>query len=617
MQVVCTRVTVVLVILAASADAAAAAPEITTFPSLSVDAVVADAATPYTVQMTVTDPDGHADIRCLRVLFNYTESPQTGTYARGYLAWGTSDQDITRYGGSWDLADAAGGGRSGQCADSWGGTDYTVLESCSVRFGGQAGGGSGSCTVTWTLRAAQAWALQPLINDADAWAADAAENTGWRDNPAAFEVLGGVCPEPPPAPRAPAVSSPRQTTLDVAIHLEDAPQDLYAIRVAPGMEDRMWVQADGFLGFFPVFRSATAWGTVRVAGLLWDRSYTVTARRVRDGCPSAEGPASSRFTARSAVLPRGYYGAFLEPHDGVIHGAGQTYHVTSPQNTGFERYVDVLGTERCPLVFMDYTGANSPVSKYEATRARLEQIEAQYGRRVFPQFGYYIPSGDAVPTQAQLDLLVAGLRALGRPAYLRIGYEFNGTWYNPMYQPAPYAASFRMVTQRLRAERLPVATLWCAFPGYDLGYGSWEFLEAYYPGDEFVDWWSIDVFTPASLLHGNTLTFLGQAERHGKPVMIGEATPTGVGADEPADWDVWFVPFFELIHNHANMKGHTYINWDWANTDWPTWGDARLETGDPVLRANYIQELSRGLYIHAGPETPGFLRIERSLITVY
>lgn len=596
-----------------------AAPcEISGFPAFASAFVVGDGVTPAVVQITVTDPDGHSDIRCVRVLFNYTESPRSQTWARGYLAWGRTDSDIVQYGGTWNLA-AANQGRWGQMESAWGGTSFVLCTGCTVSSAGAPAGGSGSLTVAWTVVPRPAWANNPTVNDADAWAADSTTTVGWLDNPGEFQVLPTGCPSPPATPRAPVVSGSAQTTLDVAIHPEDSREDAYAIRVTPGMEGRIYVQEDGRLGFFPVFQTPTAWGTRRVIGLPWGRLWTVAARRLSregSGCISDAGPGVSRSTAPSSVVARGDYGARFEPKDGVLHGAGQTYREGTPQNTAFERYADTLGDSRFPLVFMDYLGVGSPVSAYERVRARVERIENDYGKRVFPQIGFYIASGEALPTEAQLDLIVAGMRALGRPSFLRIGYEFNGTWYQPMYQPTYYVESFRRVTRRLREAGLLVATLWCAFPGYDLEYGSWEFLRDFYPGDEYVDWWSVDLFTPDSLLHGNTLVFLAQAQAHGKPVMIGEATPTGVGADGAEDWNTWFVPFFGLIHNHACLKGHAYIDWDWANTEWPTWGDARLETGNATVRANYLQEMGRSLYRHATGETPEFLRTNAAQIAI-
>lgn len=97
-------------------------PALVNPPELSADIVVADNATTHTVTMTVSDADGYDDLRDIRVLFNFTEAEGNDAHGRGYLAWGKADSDITRYGGTCILADAAGGGRWGYRADAWGGT---------------------------------------------------------------------------------------------------------------------------------------------------------------------------------------------------------------------------------------------------------------------------------------------------------------------------------------------------------------------------------------------------------------------------------------------------------------------------------------------------------------
>jgi len=41
-----------------------------------------------------------------------------------------------------------------------------------------------------------------------------------------------------------------------------------------------------------------------------------------------------------------------------------------------------------------------------------------------------------------------------------------------------------------------------------------------------------------------------------------------------------------------------------VDTNWPTWGDARLETGDPVVRDGYLAEMSSPFYFHAPMDVP-------------
>ena len=273
--------------------AAASWPTIQTYPQVSASLLIANDTAQYSVNTTISDADGYSDIAEVRLLFGYTESGGDSAKGRGYLAWATSDSLITRYGGTWTLADAAGGGRWGYRTDAWGGTTYITPISCSITTAGSATGGTGTRTVTWTFKVKPAWAMNPLVNDADVWAADAAAQIiGWRDNPTEFDVVAANCVAECETPHAPLVANPTSSTLDVSIAPHDSDRDLFCIRVSPAVVKKDFVQADGTVGFTPVFQSKAAWGTKTVTGLASDTPYTFTARAARSGpgwCPSAWG----------------------------------------------------------------------------------------------------------------------------------------------------------------------------------------------------------------------------------------------------------------------------------------------------------------------------------------
>jgi len=281
---------------------------ISSLPVVSSPLVIADDTTTYTVTMTVSAEAGYDDITCVRLLFNYTESAGDSAEGRGYLAWGQTDEEITAYGGSWVLADAVGGGRWGYRIDAWGGDTYLTPLACETSTGGQATGGTGTRTVTWTFKAKPAWAANPLINDADAWAGTANDGpndsdwcrVGWVDNPVDFDVVASSCGTQQDTPSSPIVSNPTPTTIDVAINPADSDTDLYAIRISPPIDSQEYafqnfnyVQADGSVGGHPVWRSKADWGTTTVTGLTWNTTYHFTVRAfdgVAGTCPSEWGP---------------------------------------------------------------------------------------------------------------------------------------------------------------------------------------------------------------------------------------------------------------------------------------------------------------------------------------
>jgi len=200
----------------------------------------------------------------------------------------------------------------------------------------------------------------------------------------------------------------------------------------------------------------------------------------------------------------------------------------------------------------------------------------------------------------QIEQLCQALSELGAPAFVRIGYEFNGSWNG--YEPAAYKAAWKHLVKAFRAHRLDnVAAVWCYVPrGGKLTY---SFMD-WYPGDEWVDWWGLDLFWPDSFTYHDALSFMDQAAKHKFPVMIGESTPRSVGVlDGQESWEKWFVPYFDFIRRYDTVKAFCYISWDWGGTGrWSTWGDARIEVNDSVLE-RYKKELSHENYLHGTSET--------------
>jgi hypothetical protein len=304
-------------------------------------------------------------------------------------------------------------------------------------------------------------------------------------------------------------------------------------------------------------------------------------------------------------LPRTQFSRRLEPQGNtVLHGAGQ-----SPD--AFRHYYDAIGTSK-PALFMTYVDLREDLASYFQTLAH--DLDQYAPVRLIPQLGLMMTgSADAAhhPEQhyedavaagdydAQIGALCEGLRQLGRPVFLRIGFEFNGPWFG--YAPVPYVAAWRRIVSALRQHDLhDVATVWCYYPLPWQVAGQPDYW-AYYPGDDYVDWWAIDLFSAAEFTAEPTLAFLADAERHRYPVMIGESTPRWVGGVQggAATWDAWFAPYFAFIRAHPVIKAFCYINWDWTTYPvWQDWGDARIEV-NPVILERYQRELADPIYRHA------------------
>jgi len=303
---------------------------------------------------------------------------------------------------------------------------------------------------------------------------------------------------------------------------------------------------------------------------------------------------------RSQVAPRQYYHARYEPVATVLHGAGQS------RLAAFTNYIRAIGNEAtCPAIFMDYHAADTSPERiaahYQKLGAALRSGAAGYPDHVVTlQIGFSMTQ-DGKPERHYEDKVARGdydenikafCEALNtyvkRPVYIRIGFEFNGSQNG--YQPATYKQAFIHVTKMLRQYHVAAATVWCANPIR----ADMEF----YPGDQWVDWWGLDIFGADEITGMDTYRFLNAARARKKPVLIGESTAQTIGTIAGLkSWDTWFAPYFGLIHSQPGIKAFFYINWNWNGSHW-NWGDARLEANEIVAK-KYAQEMLNPLYRHA------------------
>jgi hypothetical protein len=313
--------------------------------------------------------------------------------------------------------------------------------------------------------------------------------------------------------------------------------------------------------------------------------------------------------AQAAWVPRADYHQALEPiGDRVLTNVGQDNggQGTSP----YTSFASAVGAN--PAVWMQYeTIGDSPDAMMSHARALMSDFNQIGSDTILLQFGLDLSKGwsgkavDRKVADGKYDDNVRGfcavLRYLDRPAYIRIGYEFNGPGNH--YRSKSYVAAFRRMAPMLRNCGVPVALVWDLSPAVESG-ASPNYM-SYYPGDQFVDWWGINLLADASANFDFTsqtgLRFLADAESHGKPVMIGEATAVGVGAQRGnSSWEAWFQPYFNYIYSHPGIKMYTYLNDNFSNTPWPTWGDCSIPA-DSVVAQNFHDELQNPRYILRKP----------------
>jgi hypothetical protein len=312
--------------------------------------------------------------------------------------------------------------------------------------------------------------------------------------------------------------------------------------------------------------------------------------------------AGSELIAQS---PRTNFHAKYEPRSGVLTGAGQG----GPADV--KLYSAALDGKANPVIYMDYMYVHTiDLNKYfRELQVKLDSL----GWYAVPQIG--LAMVDEKGSHPYDDKVAAGeyddnirriafhLKSLHRPVFLRIGFEFDGFWNG--YKPESYILAFRRVVDILRKAGVKnVATVWCAESDFLTN----DYMK-YYPGDKYVDWWAIDLFEAKYFESPPVETFMRDAMRNQKPVMIGESTPRHVGVlDGEKSWKAWFAPYFSFIGKHPNVKAFCYINWDWSvwaprySMEWADWGDARLQMNSEVSRL-FLEEVSKPLYIKAGDKS--------------
>ncbi len=193
-------------------------------------------------------------------------------------------------------------------------------------------------------------------------------------------------------------------------------------------------------------------------------------------------------------------------------------------------------------------------------------------------------------------------KSINRPIYLRIGYEFDGP--HNQLEPDDYVRAYRRVVDLMRAEGVEnVAFVWHSY--IFTPYKNYP-LEAWYPGDAYVDWVGISTFgllyqEAELLVHGDAV--LEFAKIHKKPVMVAEASPTsGIKANDLETWDSWFVNFFSICYR-KNIKAISFINADWERYSFEgvDWKDARLSNNPQIAEAWFL-ETGKSRYLKQSDE---------------
>ncbi|MDE1162923.1 MAG: hypothetical protein PW792_13405 [Acidobacteriaceae bacterium] len=306
----------------------------------------------------------------------------------------------------------------------------------------------------------------------------------------------------------------------------------------------------------------------------------------------ADAAATRDQLSTAKLVARKFYGRRLEPAENVLlHGGGQS------DEESFNNYTAAVAPAK-PMLTMKYVDLRDDLGQFFT---QLHRDLDSHRESLVPQIGLALNRGSASKhyemetargmDDGRLQALCAGLQSLQRPVFVRIGYEFNAPWNG--YDASTYRSAFRNVAQQLHACSPMIAVVWNWSAraeldrqrgGEDVALAASRWRE-YYPGDDVVDWWAINLFKPEEIGSPLTAEFLRAADKARFPVMIAESTPRNAGVrGGQLSVDAWFASYFGLLRSSPGIKAFCYIDWEWSRfPQWADWGDGRIEDNDVVM----------------------------------
>jgi len=305
--------------------------------------------------------------------------------------------------------------------------------------------------------------------------------------------------------------------------------------------------------------------------------------------------------------------ANYEPQDGfVYHCAQAEVRPISLTKLGVDWQGIEDYTETCrhrPKMIMHYISFD--ILGFTLLKRRIEEIANEkydYMLQIGLDFYNYFPfHGIVNPRDITKDIADGNydgkIRELGilfkkiaAPVFLRPGYEFGGNGQGKHASKEHWIRAWKRIHRTLRSEQVEnVAFVWNTLDARD-------YMD-YYPGDEYVDWWGINIFDNHADRDAFIRSFIQTAAKHQKPVMIAEATPRYVGSiGGEAAWKSWYQPVLNLLSKHPNIKAFCYINATWK--DYPDRSfafDCRIQS-NAYVSEKYRGALSTGQFINARPK---------------
>ena len=222
----------------------------------------------------------------------------------------------------------------------------------------------------------------------------------------------------------------------------------------------------------------------------------------------------------------------------------------------------------------------------------------------------------AVKDDDYLRQLADDLAQSGAKVFLRFASEMNGDWTVYHGNPRLYREKFRLVASVMRKRAPNVAMVWCPFGG-PLAWSCTRCTNAYYPGDDVVDWVGVNIYNVVH--HDNNphrnatnerprdlLSYVYRNYAVHKPIMICEYGVTHHSATQNSDCPDYAIDKINSLYGDLPTKFPRVKCINYFDGNNMSFVDTRpyndyCVTNDPQVLAAYSKAISSKYYL-AGEE---------------
>jgi len=268
-------------------------------------------------------------------------------------------------------------------------------------------------------------------------------------------------------------------------------------------------------------------------------------------------------------------GRFIPPSGRTLLFGGQNL-------ADCEEFVQI-NNGRAPAGFMFYVALSDLKGLSEINNVGTGDMSGDELLKRHPgaalQIGLYLVGSLKEVVDGDLD---GNIKDLGKwikksnvPVFLRIGYEFDLPDNN--YDPDLYKKAFIRIVEKMDSLNVKnVAFVWHSYAASNP-----RGIQAWYPGDEYVDWCAISYFA------GNDwIPMVKFAKAHSKPLMIAESAPmTWYGVTDAKKPD-WYRILFKFIEE-KDVQAFCYINCNWDAQpmfEQYHWGNSKLNFTEEITK---------------------------------